>query len=433
MWALGKQIRTQHNVTEGFGCPHCGFKHSSREVTRFHISIKHQEQADPPTAAFALAHYYRRRYQAGNPAALNNPDAAFWRRGGKRPECDANITPYNKINIIQHLRQHHHIVIGLNSTQLKSRHKNREIANLPVDVYFASTNEEDVDVSDIDEQEEIGLGYDGDFENGDVDGDQLQVDQISGNNEQFEVSTPSEGTTTSHAPTPSSMIARETHSKYLRDMFLSCLEEESIKDDKKALETNETRNFGSRQYRVHKDAPPDAMLNSKEIVCALLTDSGWHCEVPQCGATLDEPFAIDLHLEAHGGINLMEWYCGDLSCGTGSERVFNNREDFDSHIATEHQGSSYSLAALRRVPKREVLVACLAKWLRLEYTATQVASISISMKSVQTLSTEFVKKWVEILRLLRSERSSSLFLQSLQTKKRRRIPNQYRHLILFHD
>ena len=110
---------------------------------------------------------------------------------------------------------------------------------------------------------------------------------------------------------------------------------------------------------------------------------------------MDEPFAIDLHLEAHGGIDLMEWYCGDLSCGTGSERVFNNREDFDSHIATEHQGSSYRLAALRRVPKREVLVACLAKWLRFEYTATQVASISISRKEFRVTDGDQMKAFLD--------------------------------------
>lgn len=58
MWELGRHIRTRHNVTGGFGCPHCGFKHSSREVACSHISIQHQEQADPPTAVLGLAHDY---------------------------------------------------------------------------------------------------------------------------------------------------------------------------------------------------------------------------------------------------------------------------------------------------------------------------------------------------------------------------------------
>jgi hypothetical protein len=78
-----------------------------------------------------------------------------------------------------------------------------------------------------------------------------------------------------------------------------------------------------------------------------------------------EGFAIDMHLQAHGATALTKWYCGESSCYTGSERVFNDRESFDVHVADEHMNSCYSLAAARRVPKQEVLVTSLRD--RLEF------------------------------------------------------------------
>ncbi|KAI1608507.1 hypothetical protein EDD36DRAFT_101425 [Exophiala viscosa] len=382
MRRLAEHIQKQHKVTEGFGCRHCGFKHSSREVTQSHISVEHQEQENPPAAASALAHYYRRRYKERNAHLLNIPDAAFWQRGakgGKRacseegrcPECDVNITPYNKTNIIRHLRQNHCIVIDIDSTRLLQRHSNREIADIPADVYPTSVHAEDVDLSDIDEHEDAGIIDDGHFDNEVMDWDQIQVDQPLGTNKESGESAPLNGTATLDTPAPCPILSPKAQSTYTRDTFLSCLKEGSILNIKNALGMNETRTFNGRQYRVRRDAPINSILDSKEIVCALLTNSGWHCQVPQCGASIDEIFAIDLHLDAHGGINLTEWYCGDLSCEDGSEKVFNNREDFNFHITTDHQGSSYSFTALRRVPKTEVLVARLAKQLRLEHTTTQ--------------------------------------------------------------
>ncbi|KAI1620280.1 hypothetical protein EDD37DRAFT_653878 [Exophiala viscosa] len=340
MRRLAEHIQKQHKVTEGFGCRHCGFKHSSREVTQSHISVEHQEQENPPAAASALAHYYRRRYKERNAHLLNIPDAAFWQRGakgGKRacseegrcPECDVNITPYNKTNIIRHLRQNHCIVIDIDSTRLLQRHSNREIADIPADVYPTSVHAEDVDLSDIDEHEDAGIIDDGHFDNEVMDWDQIQVDQPLGTNKESGESAPLNGTATLDTPAPCPILSPKAQSTYTRDTFLSCLKEGSILNIKNALGMNETRTFNGRQYRVRRDAPINSILDSKEIVCALLTNSD------------------------------------------GSEKVFNNREDFNFHITTDHQGSSYSFTALRRVPKTEVLVARLAKQLRLEHTTTQ--------------------------------------------------------------
>jgi hypothetical protein len=127
---------------------------------------------------------------------------------------------------------------------------------------------------------------------------------------------------------------------------------------------HEMRAFAGSKYRVNKNLPPDTKLDSKDIICAVITHGGWHCEVAQCGATVNETFAIDVHLQAHGAIALTKWYCGDSSCYAGFERIFNDRASFDSHVATEHMGSSYSIAAGRRVPRQEVLVTSLLERLK---------------------------------------------------------------------
>ena len=140
---------------------------------------------------------------------------------------------------------------------------------------------------------------------------------------------------------------------------MSCIKEASVEDIKEALRMHENRAFAGSKYRVNKSLPPDTKLDSKNIVRAVLTNTGWHCEVPQCGATFDETFAADVHLHTHGAIALTKWYCGDSSCDIGFERIFNDRASFDSHVTTEHMGSSYSNAAGRQVPKQEVWVSSL--------------------------------------------------------------------------
>jgi hypothetical protein len=155
------------------------------------------------------------------------------------------------------------------------------------------------------------------------------------------------------------------NSEHLRRTFMNCIKKASIKDVEEVFKTHETRDFAGGKYRVNKNLPPDTKLGSKDIVHAILTKGGWHCGVPQCGATLDEGFAIDMHLQAHGATALTKWYCGESSCYTGSARVFNDRESFDVHVADEHMNSCYSLAAARRVPKQEVLVTSLRD--RLEF------------------------------------------------------------------
>jgi hypothetical protein len=154
------------------------------------------------------------------------------------------------------------------------------------------------------------------------------------------------------------------NSEYLCRTFMSYIKEASIEDFKKAIEMHEMRAFAGSKYCVNKNLPPDTKLDSKDIVSAILTPGGWHCEVAQCGATFNETFAIDVHLQAHGAIALTKWYCGDSSCYAGFEKIFNDGASFNSHVATEHMGSSYSIAAVHRVPKQEVLVTSLLERLK---------------------------------------------------------------------
>lgn len=110
---------------------------------------------------------------------------------------------------------------------------------------------------------------------------------------------------------------------------------------------------------MNKSLPADTLFDSNEIVYAVLTESGWRCKVPQCGATLAEEFAIDMHLQAHGDTFLKKWYCGDSSCYSGVRKAFDDYDGFNLHIIDEHMGSSYSRAAGCRVPKGDVLVTTL--------------------------------------------------------------------------
>ncbi|KIX01028.1 uncharacterized protein Z518_10094 [Rhinocladiella mackenziei CBS 650.93] len=129
---------------------------------------------------------------------------------------------------------------------------------------------------------------------------------------------------------------------------------------------HEIREFEDNIYRDNKNLPPDAKLDSGDIICAILSHGRWHCKVPQCGPTFEPMFAIDIHLQAHGTIALTNWYCGDATCDTGAESIFHDRTSFGSHVATGHIGSSYSTAAGRRVPKGDVLITSLMEQLKFE-------------------------------------------------------------------
>ncbi|KIV77951.1 hypothetical protein PV11_09724 [Exophiala sideris] len=140
----------------------------------------------------------------------------------------------------------------------------------------------------------------------------------------------------------------------------------------KALTMYETRDLDGKDYRVHRDISRELDSSSNNVtqavnivdyVHAMHTPAGWQCKVPQCGATFDHEFTIDLHLWAHG--LLAKWYCGEPSCRNGSHRGYIDCQSFKDHVAMEHMSSHYSLATARRTPDKDVLVAGLWRYLKL--------------------------------------------------------------------
>ena len=101
------------------------------------------------------------------------------------------------------------------------------------------------------------------------------------------------------------MLACE-HDSALLHKFMSCIKKTSIRDVENAFQMHEERASSGKTYRVNRNLPPNAKLDSKEVACAVLTNGGWQCEVPQCGAILNTTFITDLHLEAHGATTFDE-------------------------------------------------------------------------------------------------------------------------------
>src|SRR5438045_8820543 len=81
---------------------------------------------------------------------------------------------------------------------------------------------------------------------------------------------------------------------------MGCITESLSRDVESAFSAHETRELEDGIYRVSKTWPSDQALVSGETVHATLAYDRWHCQVPQCGATFPDTFAIDIHLEAHG-------------------------------------------------------------------------------------------------------------------------------------
>lgn len=354
----------------GFGCLYCDFTGSEHDVALSH-SLTHGKRASPPTAASILARSYRKRYQETEPSARDIPLSAFWQRGGKNKIseghcllCEVDIAPYTKDNLIQHLCQNHPpIIVDADSAALSDRHARPPLSKLPIDISQPPEDTEEPQPLDIDRQEGSSCKDDDEDDDEDVDRDEKEEegDDIAGasSNEQKTALAPDTAMEEMGESGSPPMLACE-HDSALLHKFMSCVKKTSIRNVENAFQMHEERVSSGKTYRVNRNLPLDAKLDSKEVVCAVLTDRGWQCEVPQCGAILNTTFITDLHLEAHGATTLTNWYCGEPTCYTGSEKVFNDK-DFEDHLTTEHMGSSYSRAAARRVPRLEVLVNSLQK------------------------------------------------------------------------
>ncbi|KEF55144.1 uncharacterized protein A1O9_08797 [Exophiala aquamarina CBS 119918] len=366
---LGRHLEREHNIIGGFGCHHCGFKATSEEVVRVHIIQHHGLQEEPRRAERALALYYRERFRQDDPSVRDLPLSAFWNRGresfsktdGRCRSCNDIIEPYTKAYLMRHMGTKHTIIVDLDFTRVCS---SRAVDELPTDIDNLVWNDNESELSDYNEQEDFGRFFDEDDEDGKEKGT-WKDSQESIENGQHEGPVSCGDHKGTPKATLSSTPMRDHDAERLQSTFISCIRDESVKYFEESFKVYETRAFADKTYRVNKNLPPRTKLDCKDIVSAVLIDGNWNCEVPQCGAVLDETFEIDVHLQAHSAIFWTKWYCGDISCYTGTERIFDDCGSFDSHVVSEHMSSNYSVAAGRRVPKREVLVTSLLKHLKL--------------------------------------------------------------------
>lgn len=133
------------------------------------------------------------------------------------------------------------------------------------------------------------------------------------------------------------------------------------------LQEISVQDLEGKKYRVHKHVSVAQKSDLSNIVYAEHSSAGWLWRVPQCGAVFEYEFAIDLHLEAHGGPEL-KWYCGDVSCHVDSGE-FRDYKDWEGHMAVEHMDSTYSRAAGRCVGPMDPLYSMLRTQLNIKEVA----------------------------------------------------------------
>lgn len=371
---LAQHIETRHGVKTGFGCDYCGYTDAKEDLVRSHVLEEHGRRGTRRPAAKALAHYYRRRHQDSNPELRNTPKKDWWSRGSKSKQtaenccniCGDVISPYTKAALIRHLRQKHPVVVDLDIARTRSRYAEilpEKPASSPPTLL---TGAEDPDCFSIDELGDFSCDYD---ENDNTDDEGSERAEESRSSQPCLRPLSEEHTAEVLAVSPSFTITCDDGSEQLRRIFMSCIKEDSIEYIEETSKLYETRDISGSRYRVQKGLSPDILLGTN-IVHAMQTTVGWRCEVPQCGANLDQVFMTDLHLHAHGTTHLTNWYCGESTCSIGCERVFGDREGLETHIAQEHMNSDYSFSAARRVPNQEVLASSLRH--RLNFTSARI-------------------------------------------------------------
>jgi hypothetical protein len=205
--------------------------------------------------------------------------------------CEFNIAPYTKDNLIQYLCQNHPpIIVDVDSAALSDRHARPPLSKLPIDITQPPEDTEEPQPLDIDGQEGSSYKYDDEDDDDednddDVDGDEKEEeeegDDIVGasSNEQKTASAPDTAIEEMDESKSPPMLTCE-HDSALLHKFMSCIKKTSIRDIEDAFQIHEERVSSGKTYRVNRNLSLDAKLDSKEVVCAVLTDGGWQCEVP---------------------------------------------------------------------------------------------------------------------------------------------------------
>jgi hypothetical protein len=162
---LGRHLEQEHSVIGGFGCHHCGFMATSKDVVRVHIIQHHGLHDDPRRADPALALYYRERFRQDDPSVRDLPLSALWSRGcehpsetdGRCPTCNDIIEPYTKANLMRHLGTKHTVIVDLDFTRVYS---SRAVDELPTDIDNLVESDNEYELSDPNEEEDFGRFFD---------------------------------------------------------------------------------------------------------------------------------------------------------------------------------------------------------------------------------------------------------------------------------
>jgi hypothetical protein len=159
---------------------------------------------------------------------------------------------------------------------------------------------------------------------------------------------------------------QQEHLGDLRKIFLQCVKPEKPSVVESILDTYVLVDSIMTKETHLCD---DMNLDPEETVFACQKDSGFYCQVPQCGAVydLDYPFAIQLHLEAHGS---MQWFCGEAGCNN-AKTPYHNKQAMNDHLSAKHMNSANSRRAVRRVPMHEVSMSQLSGMLNFLPVPTQ--------------------------------------------------------------
>ncbi|RVX69330.1 hypothetical protein B0A52_06925 [Exophiala mesophila] len=289
-------------------------------------------------------------------------------------ECQNNITPYTISGIIQHrLCMGHKTIIDLDPVRLLRDNTQPTLDDLPWDFYDPSRmdNKDDDDDDDDDDDPESDSDELEPFPGEQPDLDSAPALDANEDSDEAQDDSASSLETMKNQPKFNNLQLKsmqKAHKREIYQMFIGCVKSEHRGDVEDIL--NKYKEVQLKQGNSAKECIMIALkllhnFKPEKTVYALRKDSGWYCQVPQCGAiySLVVPFAIKLHLEAHGTI---KWYCGDASGQNCSEIAYESREEVDAHIAAEHMDSAYSYKAVRCVPRLEVSESLLFNWVDFE-------------------------------------------------------------------
>ncbi|KAI1626443.1 hypothetical protein EDD37DRAFT_347409 [Exophiala viscosa] len=279
------------------------------------------------------------------------------------PKCQTAIIPYTKKGIFTHrLSAGHKTIIDLNPKQLLRNKRSRQ-EELPEDVFVPPSIGVDTDTDSNEDDSSEYADHDISFNQG------LDCYENKKNQEKNEPTVEHilPPTLDHQTHTPLTAINQQQaqdlqrkHQEELSKLFFQCIHPKHRAKVKSILATYVM--IGDSKTIIIALACADMDIDPEKTVFALRKDSGWYCQVPQCGAVyhLDYPFAIKLHLEAHGP---NQWFCGESECTAPGP--YGNKQQLNDHIATQHINSAYSHRAVRRVPKHEVSVSQLSSLLNL--------------------------------------------------------------------